>query len=71
MSEENGKVCCNCRHNLRVWKKDYCHCICEIDGKRMSYIQVMSGWCRHWAKERKERKNEHTNTKCEDAGRML
>ena len=54
MSEENGKVCCNCRHNLRIWEKDYCHCICEIDGKRMSYIQVMTGWCRHWATDAKK-----------------
>ncbi len=54
MSEENGKVCCNCRHNAR--KKDIYNggtiCVCDIDDRYLGYIEVMTGWCRHWAKER-------------------
>lgn len=52
MSEENGKVCCNCRHNIRKPEKDHIVCYCEVqDNKYMGYIEVMTGWCRHWAKE--------------------
>lgn len=53
MSAENGKVCCNCRHNIRRDDdKGYTHCYCEIDDKYMGYSQVMEGWCKHWSKER-------------------
>ena len=56
MSEANGKVCCNCRHNIRSYNREYnqivCHC--EIKHEYLSYIQVMEGWCRHWAKEKKD-----------------
>lgn len=48
MSVENGKVCCNCRHNIRIARK-YCRCYCEIDKEYMTYAKVMTGWCRHWA----------------------
>ena len=59
MSVENGKVCCNCRHNVR--KKDIHNggtiCLCDIDNDRyLGYTEVMTGWCRHWAKD-KEVKN--------------
>ena len=55
MSEENGKVCCNCRHNIRRDDdKGFTHCYCEIDDKYMGYAQVMEGWCKHWSKERRE-----------------
>lgn len=53
MSVENGKVCCNCRHCIRVKLPEYgtiCHC--EVTGNDMGYVQVMDGWCRHWAKEK-------------------
>lgn len=52
MSEENGKVCCNCRHCKRIPQKDYVECHCEIDDRYLGYTEVMTGWCRHWAKER-------------------
>ena len=53
MSEANGKVCCNCRHNIRHRdEEDMCHCECEVKGKWLSYLKVMTGWCRYWAKER-------------------
>lgn len=61
MSVENGKVCCNCRHNIRHWDNDYCHCECEVTKEYLGYVTVMSYWCRQWAKERKgqkARKNE-------------
>lgn len=55
MSEENGKVCCNCRHNIRVKDKKYgIRCQCEIDNKYMDYMWVMEGWCRHWATDEKK-----------------
>lgn len=53
MSVENGKVCCNCRHNIRKYSHEWgVRCYCDIDKKYMSYAQVMEGWCRHWSKER-------------------
>ena len=62
MSVENGKVCCNCRHNIRTEDKfgggTFCHC--DINKLYMGYGTVMTGWCRHWAKD-KEVKNEDNN----------
>lgn len=53
MSVENNKVCCNCRHNIRSEDQDgVIRCTCEITGKRMGYVWVMEGWCRHWSKEK-------------------
>lgn len=52
MSEENGKVCCNCRHNNRTPKQDYIECSCDIDNHYIGYTECMTGWCRHWAKEK-------------------
>lgn len=54
MSVENGKVCCNCRHCIRDRSEGYCKCICEVMGHQISYIQVMTGWCRHWATDAKK-----------------
>lgn len=51
MSVENGKVCCNCRHNVRVEKDGHIKNICEVKNKYMGYVPAMEGWCRHWAKE--------------------
>ena len=50
MSVENEKVCCNCRHCKRIPQKDYVECRCEIDDRYLGYTEVMTGWCRHWAK---------------------
>ena len=52
MSVENGKICCNCRRCIREWTEDFCHCKCEIDGRYLSYIEVMTGWCHHWTKDK-------------------
>lgn len=54
MSVENGKVCCNCRHCKRIHddKYDVIHCWCEVIEVNLSYAEVMTGWCRHWTKER-------------------
>ena len=59
MSVDNGKVCCNCRHCIREynstkfrWQK-VIECKCEIDNRYLNYVIVMTYWCRHWAKERK------------------
>lgn len=53
MSADNGKVCCNCRHNIREYNKEYdmIQCRCEVSNERMGYMQVMEGWCKHWSKE--------------------
>lgn len=59
MSEENGKVCCNCRHNNRKWTDGKCECKCGISGDWLSYLRVMTGWCKHWAKERNNNNDEH------------
>lgn len=62
MSEQNGKVCCNCRHNARieVVENDMILCRCAITGKFLSYSDVMEGWCRYWAKD-KEVENADSN----------
>lgn len=52
MSVENGKVCCNCRHCKRIPQKDYVECRCEIDDRYLRYTEVMTGWCRHWSKDK-------------------
>ena len=54
MSEANGKVCCNCRHCIREKAKigNHIGCRCDIDGKYLSYLTVMSFWCRRWARDK-------------------
>lgn len=59
MSVNNGKVCCNCRHNIRINKENDITCYCDIDNLILNYYDVMTGWCRHWSKERKK---ENDNT---------
>jgi len=51
MSVENGKVCCNCRHNIRTGEVPRIECHCDIDNSYIGYVQCMEGWCRHWSKE--------------------
>ena len=54
MSVENGKVCCNCRHCKRITKEHgkRIECRCDRDNAYLTYTNVLSYWCRHWAKER-------------------
>jgi len=54
MGAENGKVCCNCRHCIRTGEIANIECHCDIDNSWLSYITVMTHWCRHWSKEREE-----------------
>lgn len=56
MSVENGKVCCNCRHCKRIHKEHgkRIECHCDWDNAYLTYTNVLSYWCRHWAKEREE-----------------
>ena len=60
MSVENEKVCCNCRHNIRIKDKNgNIKCYCNIiDCLRLTYNEVMSRSCRHWSKD-KEAKNDN------------
>ena len=57
MSEANRKVCCNCRHCLRIPDHDSPYPttknICEIDNHYLGYLETMTGWCRYWSKENK------------------
>ena len=58
MSEENFKVCCNCRHNIRTENKyGSITCRCDIDNDTITYTTVMTYWCRHWAKDREVKNN--------------
>lgn len=53
MSVENNKVCCNCRHCIRIGgNENHVTCRCDIDDSWLSYVTVMTFWCRHWSKER-------------------
>ena len=65
MSEENGKVCCNCRHCIRVEKNiennlRYIECYCDVNRKLrwLSYLSVMTHWCRRWARDKSWDKSE-------------
>ena len=54
MSEANGKVCCNCRHCIRVEKERHnIECHCDIDNRYLGYLTVMTHWCRRWARDKK------------------
>ena len=52
MSVENEKVCCNCRHCIREHdeKYDMIVCWCKRHNRYLSYAEVMSGFCKRWAK---------------------
>ena len=63
MSEENGKVCCNCRHNIRTGAITNIECHCDIDGRWLSYITVMTHWCRHWSRDKAESEPQERNDK--------
>ena len=52
MSEENGKVCCNCRHNIRTKEDGRIVPRCDLDNHCIGYIDTFEHWCRHWAKEK-------------------
>ena len=54
MSTENGKICCNCIRE-RDEKTLYTRCQCVVDNHYISYVDMMEGWCRHWAKEKEEK----------------
>jgi hypothetical protein len=58
MSVENGKVCCNCRHNKRIGKMPYLTCRCDIDNSYLTYITVMTFCCKHWSRDRGESEEE-------------
>ena len=57
MSE--SRVCCNCRHNIRTGEVTNVECHCEIDGAWLSYLTVMTHWCRRWAKDKKFEEVDH------------
>ena len=48
-----NRVCCNCEHNKRTSEKTYIRCNCKLDGHYIGYVECMTGWCRHWKKDRK------------------
>ena len=58
MSVENEKVCCNCKHK-RNKGDDKIYCWCNFTGRYLSYAEVMTGWCRHWAKEKEKAESEN------------
>lgn len=51
MSEKNGKVCCNCRHNIRIEGEGNIQCHCNITDHWIGCLQCMTRWCKHWSKE--------------------
>lgn len=58
--DKDSKVCCNCRHCIRIKdvESGYVWCRCDTKDAFLSYAQVMAGWCRRWAKDREERREE-------------
>ncbi len=65
MSEENGKVCCNCRHCIRTGEITNIQCHCDIDGSWLSYMTVMTHSCRRWSREKAETEVEDGNRRVE------
>ena len=64
MSAENGKVCCNCRHNIRFAHNNDVtdiRCYCRITHKPIDYVQGMTHWCRHWSKDVNKSRKEKSN----------
>ena len=53
MSEENGKVCCSCGHNIRTGEVPDIKSHCDIDGHHIGYVECMTGWCKRWKRDRK------------------
>lgn len=51
--EGKDRVCCNCRHNIRIPQKTYIECKCDIDGHCIGYTECFDCWCRRWARERR------------------
>lgn len=54
----SDRVCCNCRHNQRCELPEDIQCFCEIDGRWMGYVETMTGWCKHWASDEMEWKDD-------------
>lgn len=51
-SNNEEKVCCNCRHNIRWGDLANIQCRCELDKHYIGYVECMTMRCRHWAKEK-------------------
>lgn len=52
MSFENGKVCCNCRHDIRTKDKGGdIKTTCDIDGSYIGYVKCMTFSCRRWSED--------------------
>lgn len=49
----SDRKCVNCRHNIRIPKKTYVECRCEIDNHYIGYVDCFEHWCRRWAKDHK------------------
>lgn len=52
VQEEKQRICCNCRHDIRIEEKGHINNYCEIDGHYIGYVACFEDWCRHWAKEK-------------------
>ena len=54
MSVKTGKVCCNCRHYVKSNDEKYNRIVyrCDKYDRCLSYVDVMTGWCRRWAEEK-------------------
>ena len=65
MSAKTGKVCGNCRHNIRTNKINGVRCHCALTGNYIGDVDCTTGWCRHWGKEwiRNERKRRNRRIK--------
>ena len=58
MSVENGKVCCNCKHNIRTKGLDLIECRCDFDGSWLSFVAVMT----HWSRDKSESEDNNGQT---------
>ena len=48
------RCCCNCRRCNQTEWGGFVKLYCEVDGHSIGYVECFAGWCRHWAKERRE-----------------
>lgn len=57
MSTKNREVVCyNCKYKRDKGDDNEIYSWCNFTGRHLSYIEVMTGWCRYWAKESEDEK---------------
>lgn len=49
MSQKIDRCCCTCDRCIRENKNGFTHCICEVDGHYIGYVEIFEQSCRRYA----------------------